>query len=357
MPSALVIVESPAKAKTISKYLGSEFTVLSSVGHIRDLPKGKSSSPAKRITLPKGISEEEKVKLKASNDRRRLVRRMGIDPDNGWTADYQIIPDKEKVIKELKKAAKNKDYIYLATDLDREGEAIAWHLKEALGSEKYSYLRIRFNQITKQAILDAFEDPQEIDLNLVKAQQARRFLDRVVGFELSPLLWKKIARGLSAGRVQSVALRLLDERELLIKKFIPEEYWEVSFFAEFKNDQIKFNLLRKKSDGLVKESEANTIKQIISNKELNISEINKKPVKVKPRAPFITSTLQQSASTKLGFNVKRTMRVAQKLYENGYITYMRTDSPSLSKDSIQDARNYIQKEIGEKYLPNIPRIY
>ena len=136
MPSALVIVESPAKAKTISKYLGSEFTVLSSVGHIRDLPKGKSSSPAKRITLPKGISEEEKVKLKASNDRRRLVRRMGIDPDNGWTADYQIIPDKEKVIKELKKAAKNKDYIYLATDLDREGEAIAWHLKEALGSEK-----------------------------------------------------------------------------------------------------------------------------------------------------------------------------------------------------------------------------
>ena len=241
MPSSLVIVESPAKAKTISKYLGKDYVVKSSVGHIRDLPKGKSKSPAKRLTLPKDISPAEKIKLKAKNDRARLIRRMGVDPDNGWKADYQIIPDKEKVIKGLRKAAKGVDHIYLATDLDREGEAIAWHLKEALGPNKYEFSRVRFNQITKDAIIDSFSDPKEIDLDLVKAQQARRFLDRVVGFELSPLLWKKIARGLSAGRVQSVALRVLVERERLIQKFIPEEFWEISLNAIDKiNNNINF---------------------------------------------------------------------------------------------------------------------
>ena len=357
MTTSLVIVESPAKAKTISKYLGNEYIVKSSVGHIRDLPKGKSKNVAKRITLPKNISLEEKKELKVKQERDRLIRRMGVDPDNAWSVEYQIIPEKEKVIKDLKKAAKNVDHIYLATDLDREGEAIAWHLKEALGN-KHSYSRVRFNQITKTAILDSFSDPQEIDLDLVKAQQARRFLDRVVGFELSPLLWKKIARGLSAGRVQSVALRLLAEREGLIQEFIPEEFWEISMILENDSKQvINFKLSRKKSDPLLKEKEALEIESLIKESSLKIDEIVKKPTRTKPRPPFITSTLQQSASTRLGFNVKRTMRVAHKLYEAGFITYMRTDAPSLSKDSIQDARNFISQNIGEKYLTNAPRIY
>ena len=356
MSKSLVIVESPAKAKTISKYLGSEYIVESSVGHIRDLPK-KASPNTKRSSIPKDVSPEEKIRLKSINDRNRLIRRMGIDPDNGWKADWQIIPEKEKVIKSLKKAAKGVDHIYLATDLDREGEAIAWHLKEALGPEKYEYSRVRFNQITKSAIIDSFEDPKEIDLDLVKAYRARRFLDKVIGFELSPLLWKKIARGLSAGRVQSVALRLLDERERLIQEFIPEEFWEVSMTL-YKNDlTIPFSLNRKKSEPLLKNEEARKIHDLIQNSDLLINEITKKPVKTKPRAPFITSTLQQAASTKLSFTVKRTMRVAQKLYEAGHITYMRTDAPSLSKESIQDARNYIGEKIGEKYLTNAPRIY
>ena len=356
MSKSLVIVESPAKAKTISKYLGSEYIVESSVGHIRDLPK-KAAPNSKRASIPKDVSPEEKIRLKAINDRNRLIRRMGIDPDNGWIADWQIIPEKEKVIKSLKKAAKGVDHIYLATDLDREGEAIAWHLKEALGPEKYEYSRVRFNQITKSAIIESFDDPKEIDIDLVKAYRARRFLDKVIGFELSPLLWKKIARGLSAGRVQSVALRVLDERERLIQEFIPEEYWEVSMTL-FKNESIiPFNLNRKKSEPLLKEEEARKIQSLVEGSNLLINEITKKPVKVKPRAPFITSTLQQAASTKLSFTVKRTMRVAQKLYEAGHITYMRTDAPSLSKESIQDARNYIGERVGEKYLTNAPRIY
>ena len=357
MSKSLVIVESPAKAKTISKYLGSEYIVESSVGHIRDLPK-KAISDGKRSTIPKNISPEEKERLKAINDRKRLIRRMGINPDNGWEADWQIIPEKEKVLKALKKAAKNCEHIYLATDLDREGEAIAWHLKEALGSDKYNYSRVRFNQITKDAIIESFSEPKDIDLDLVKAYRARRFLDKVIGFELSPLLWKKIARGLSAGRVQSVALRLLDERERSIQEFIPEEFWEVNIDVLSKeNVQVKFELNRKKSDPLLKKDDAELIKNQLNTHELKINEISKKPVKVKPKPPFITSTLQQSASTRLGFNVKRTMRVAQKLYEAGYITYMRTDAPSLSKDSINDARNYISEQLGENYLTNAPRIY
>ena len=357
MSKSLVIVESPAKAKTISKYLGSEYIVQSSVGHIRDLPK-KGTGITKRSSIPKNISPEEKARLKAVNDRNRLIRRMGIDPDNGWKADWQIIPEKEKVLKSLKKAAKNVDNIYLATDLDREGEAIAWHLKEALGSNKYNYFRVRFNQITKDAILESFSDPKEIDLNLVKAYRARRFLDKVIGFELSPLLWKKIARGLSAGRVQSVALRLLDEKERLIQEFIPEEFWEIYLYASTdKNEKIKFNLLTKKNDPLLKKSEVEEIKRKIESSELVINEIIKKPVKIKPKAPFITSTLQQSASTRLGFNVKRTMRVAQKLYEGGLITYMRTDAPSLSKESINEARKFVNENLGDNYLTNSPRIY
>ena len=357
MSKSLVIVESPAKAKTISKYLGSEYIVQSSVGHIRDLPK-KGTGTSKRSSIPKNISPEEKARLKVTNDRKRLIRRMGIDPDNGWKADWQIIPEKEKVLKSLKKAAKNVDNIFLATDLDREGEAIAWHLKEALGSDKYNYSRVRFNQITKDAILESFSDPKEIDLNLVKAYRARRFLDKVIGFELSPLLWKKIARGLSAGRVQSVALRLLDEKERSIQEFIPEEFWEIYLYGSTdKNEKIKFNLLTKKNDPLLNQNEVEEIKRQIESTKLVINEIVKKPVKIKPKAPFITSTLQQSASTRLGFNVKRTMRVAQKLYEGGLITYMRTDAPSLSKESINEARNFVNDNLGENYLTNSPRIY
>ena len=357
MSKSLVIVESPAKAKTISKYLGSEYIVQSSVGHIRDLPK-KGMGTVNRLSIPKHISPEEKARLKVINDRKRLIRRMGIDPDNGWKADWQIIPEKEKVLKSLKKAAKNVDNIYLATDLDREGEAIAWHLKEALGSDKYNYSRVRFNQITKDAILESFSDPKEIDLNLVKAYRARRFLDKVIGFELSPLLWKKIARGLSAGRVQSVALRLLDEKERSIQEFIPEEFWEIYFYGSTdKNEKIKFNLLIKKNDPLLNQNEVEEIKRQIESTRLVINEIVKKPVKIKPKAPFITSTLQQSASTRLGFNVKRTMRVAQKLYEGGLITYMRTDAPSLSKESINEARKFVSDNLGENYLTNSPRIY
>ena len=356
MSKNLVIVESPAKAKTISKYLGSDFIVESSVGHIRDLPK-KAPANSKRASIPKDVSPEEKIRLKSINDRNRLIRRMGIDPDNGWKAEWQIIPEKEKVIKSLRKAAKGVERIYLATDLDREGEAIAWHLKEALGPEKYEYSRVRFNQITKTSIVDSFNDPKEIDLDLVKAYRARRFLDKVIGFELSPLLWKKIARGLSAGRVQSVALRILDERERLIQEFIPEEFWEVSISLSKDSLNIPFNLNRKKSDPLLKEEEAKNIETLIRNSNLLIDEIVKKPIKTKPRPPFITSTLQQAASTRLSFNVKRTMRVAQKLYEGGYITYMRTDAPSLSKESIEDARNFINEKIGNKYLTSNPRIY
>ena len=356
MPRSLVIVESPAKAKTISKYLGADYVVKSSVGHIRDLPK-KGKNVKEKITLPKGLSPEEKIIQKKINDRKRLVRRMGVDPDNSWAATYEVIPEKEKVIKELKSIAKKCDSVILATDLDREGEAIAWHLRESLTKENQNFSRVRFNQITRDSIQKAFEEPLDIDTNLVNAQQARRFLDRVVGFELSPLLWAKVARNLSAGRVQSVALRLLVEREKKIREFKPEEFWDISFTGSKNSQQINFSLSQKKSDPLLNEEEAKHIESLILNSDLKISDVIKKPTNSKPRPPFITSTLQQAASTRLGFSVSRTMRAAQKLYENGLITYMRTDAPSLSKESILDARAYIEKNFGDAYLTNAPRIY
>ena len=359
MSKTLVIVESPAKAKTISKYLGSDYVVKSSVGHIRDLPKGKSKKPTQRNTIPKDLPEDEKRLLRAANKRNALIRKMGVDPDKNWEIVWQVSEEKAKVVKELKAAAKKVDSVFLATDLDREGEAIAWHLKETLGPKKYDYSRIRFNQITKDAITQAINDPKEIDLNLVEAYQARRALDRVVGYELSPLLWEKIARSLSAGRVQSVALRLLVEREHEIQKFKPEEFWEISFTAKQESDdlEISFSLNRSKNSPLLGSEEAKKIETLIQDNQLSINEISQKPVKVKPKAPFITSTLQQAASTKLGFNVKRTMRVAQNLYAAGFITYMRTDAPALSKESIADARMYISSNYGDKYLTNAPRIY
>ena len=218
MAKSLVIVESPAKAKTINKYLGNDFVVKSSVGHIRDLP---TSSSKEKSAANKTLSKEEK-------EYQALVDRMGIDPAHGWKARYEILPGKEKVVKELKALADKADTVYLATDLDREGEAIAWHLQQIIGGEEQKFKRVVFNEITKNAIQNAFKEPGEVNVDRVNAQQARRFLDRVVGFMVSPLLWKKVARGLSAGRVQSVAVRLVVEREREIKAFVPEEYWTIA---------------------------------------------------------------------------------------------------------------------------------
>jgi DNA topoisomerase-1 len=230
MGKSLVIVESPAKAKTINRYLGDDFIVKSSVGHIRDLPVSGASqvdpkARAKEAAKTRKMSPEKKAAYKKEKARKQLVSRMGVDPDNDWAANYQILPAKEKVVAELKKLASNADEIYLATDLDREGEAIAWHLQQAIGGDESRYRRVVFNEITKKAIQEAFEEPGEINMDRVSAQQARRFLDRVVGFMVSPLLWAKIARNLSAGRVQSVAVKLVVEREREIKAFVPEEYW------------------------------------------------------------------------------------------------------------------------------------
>ena len=226
MSKSLVIVESPAKAKTINKYLGNEYIVKSSVGHIRDLPTSGSGKPidtkarAAAAALTRKMPPEEKVIYKKKKAKQQLVKRMGIDPEQDWAANYEILPGKEKVVAELQKLAKNADHIYLATDLDREGEAIAWHLQEAIGGDPDRYKRVVFNEITKKAITDAFKEPGEVDMRYVEAQQARRFLDRVVGFMVSPLLWAKVARGLSAGRVQSVAVRLVVEREQQIRALI-----------------------------------------------------------------------------------------------------------------------------------------
>src|SRR5690606_26420035 len=233
MGKSLVIVESPAKAKTINKYLGNDFIVKSSVGHIRDLPTSGSGSavdPKQRAleaAKTRKLSPEDKERHRREKSRHQLIQRMGVDPEHDWEAHYEILPGKEKVVDELKRLAKTADKVYLATDLDREGEAIAWHLKESIGGDDSRYRRVVFNEITKNAITEAFKEPGTLDLNRVNAQQARRFLDRVVGYMVSPLLWSKIARGLSAGRVQSVAVRLVVEREREIRSFIPEEYWEV----------------------------------------------------------------------------------------------------------------------------------
>ncbi len=243
MGKSLVIVESPAKAKTINKYLGKEYVVKSSVGHVRDLPTKAASGTsdpkerAKKAAATRKLSPEAKIKHKAKMAKEGLFKRMGLNPEKNWAADYAVLPGKEKVIKELKQQAKDADKIYLATDLDREGEAIAWHLKEEIGGDDARYQRVVFNEITKKAIGEAFSKPTQLDMDFVNAQQTRRFLDRVVGFMVSPLLWKKVSRGLSAGRVQSVAVKLIVEREREIRAFIPEEYW--TLFADASNSQNK----------------------------------------------------------------------------------------------------------------------
>ncbi|MDO5652073.1 MAG: type I DNA topoisomerase [Moraxella sp.] len=350
---ALVIVESPAKAKTINKYLGNDYVVRSSVGHVRDLPvsgAGKSEKPDEM-----GLSREQKAQ-------NALVRRMGVDPENGWVAQYEVLPNKTKVIKELKALAKTADKIYLATDLDREGEAIAWHLKEVIGGADSKYSRVVFNEITKSAITEAFSRPSHLNYDRVNAQQARRFLDRVVGFMVSPLLWAKVARGLSAGRVQSVATRLVVEREREIRAFTPVEYWEIhvdSHSQNFKNEHINLEAVKQtgKALELKNENDAMAVVGVIAQNPLIVANREEKPTQSKPSAPFITSTLQQAASTRLGFNVKKTMMLAQRLYEAGHITYMRTDSTFLSADALASVRSYIGEQFGMQYLPVLANVY
>ncbi|MDH1976424.1 type I DNA topoisomerase [Aliarcobacter butzleri] len=329
----LVIVESPAKAKTISKFLGNDFIVMASMGHVRDLPKSS----------------------------------LGFDPNDNFKPKYQVSTDKKKVITDLKKHISKDTTIYLAADEDREGEAIAWHLIPALKIEKNPIKRIVFHEITKDAILKALENPRDVDQNLVDAQQARRILDRAVGYELSPLLWKKVRYGLSAGRVQSVAVRIIVDRENEIRAFVPEEYWKIK--ADFINPELKAELAKEngKTLKISNEKQALEIEASLKQGSYKLVDIEEKESTRNPAAPFTTSTLQQEASRKLGFSVKQTMIIAQQLYEGnvgnipnhtgGLITYMRTDSLNLSTVATTAARAVIEEEYGKEYALNKPRVY
>lgn len=314
MSKNLVIVESPAKAKTIEKFLGKEYKVLSSYGHIRDLRK----------------------------------KDFSIDIEKDFIPLYEIPAEKKDLVKELKKAAKDADMVWLASDEDREGEAIAWHLYEVLGLKPESTKRIVFHEITKTAILNAIENPRDIDINRVDAQQARRVLDRIVGFELSPILWKKIKPALSAGRVQSVAVRLLVEREKEIKSFVSEPYFRV--VAQMRAEKADTVVTAELNRRLTTETEAKSLLEACKTASFHVGDVTVKPVKKSPAPPFTTSTLQQEASRKLGFTVSQTMMVAQRLYESGYITYMRTDSLNLSSLAINTISAEIKEQIGEEYL-------
>ncbi len=346
MVKALVVVESPSKAKTINKYLGSDYKVMASVGHVKDLPK-------------KGI---------------------GIDFENNFEPTYEVIPGKEKVIRELKAAAKDVDTIYVATDPDREGEAIGWHIKEELegrGKNRKTVRRVMFNEITKNAIRESFQHPTDIDENLVNAQQARRLLDRIVGYQVSPLLWDKVRRGLSAGRVQSVALRLVVEREREILAFTPTEYWTITANLSAKLppafDARLFRIedktvktadfgedIKKTEIHIKEEGEARDLVRDIERQQFVVSSVTTKEKKRNPVPPFITSKLQQEASRKLRFPVKKTMQIAQRLYEGielgsegavGLITYMRTDSTRVSDSALDEVRQLIGSQFGPDYLP------
>ncbi len=316
MKEHLVIVESPAKAKTIKKYLGKNFLVKSSYGHIRDLSK----------------------------------KEFSIDIENNFEPKYIVPEDKKNVVKELKQISKNSEDVWLASDEDREGEAIAWHLCIELGLDPQKVKRIVFHEITKDAILDAIEKPRGIDKNLVDAQQARRILDRIVGFKLSPILWRKIKPSLSAGRVQSVALRLIVEREREIMQFTPESSYKVRALFVVNDGKKKNEFVAELQKNIPIQKEALEFLQKCKNATYKIESVTKKPSKKNPSAPFTTSTLQQEASRRLGFSVARTMTIAQRLYEAGKITYMRTDSVNLSKMVLNSAKSYINKEFGSKYL-------
>ena len=364
--SSLVIVESPAKAKTIGKYLGKGFKVMASMGHVRDLPS----------------------------------KNMGVDISNDFEPTYETIPTRQKTLTSLSQAAKGCEMVYLATDLDREGEAIAWHLVQALKVKPSKARRVVFNAITKSAIQHAFANAQDLDIDKVNAQQARRILDRIVGYEISPLLWKKVARGLSAGRVQSVATKLVVEREREILAFVPEEFWKVTGifstrgngdmaakYLEFldlhkdkdptasqkvkwltEHDSLEAQLISFNGENFRPDNEADTqkIHKSLENKDFTISDVQTKRSQSHPPPPFITSTLQQQASNKLRFSTKQTMRIAQQLYEGvevtdqgsvGLITYMRTDSTHLVKEAIDSARDFVTENYGDQYLQNKPNFY
>ena len=331
MADKLIIVESPAKANTIKKFLGGSTKVVASMGHIRDLPKSK----------------------------------MGIDIEHDFEPEYINIRGKGDLIKSLKKEAASSKKVYLATDPDREGEAIAWHLAHILGIDETADVRVTFNEITKGAVQEAIKTPRKIDMNLTDAQQARRVLDRIVGYKISPLLWKKVKKGLSAGRVQSVAVKLIVEREEEIERFVPEEYWNIyAQLLEKKNKktfQAKFYGKDNKKQELHKKEEVDEILKQIKNAKYVVQEVKKGERKRNPAPPFTTSTMQQEASRKLGFTLKKTMSVAQGLYEGvkipekgtvGLITYMRTDSTRISEVARTAAKEQILKMYGEEYYNN-----
>jgi len=332
MGKSLVIVESPTKTRTLKSFLGADYQIEASMGHVRDLPKDE----------------------------------FGVNIEDNFEPEYEIIPERKEVIEKLKSAAKNAESVYIASDPDREGEAIAWHLKEALGLK--SPKRIRFNEITRTAVTEALRSPQDLNMNLVNAQQARRVLDRVVGYKLSPLLWVKIRKNLSAGRVQSVAVRLICDREREIEAFVPEEYWSIAAELTPLNRREPFEAKLALIDGekaeVKNEEQAKSIVDELTGAEYKVSNIAKKTVKRNPPAPFITSTLQQEAARKLNFTANRTMTIAQQLYEGiemgemghvGLITYMRTDSTRVAAEAQSEAREFILNNFGEEYAPKTPR--
>jgi len=337
--SNLVIVESPAKAKTIQKYLGNDYEVIASMGHVRDLPKSK----------------------------------FGVDVEHDFKPQYIDMKGKEDVIKQLKSHAKKANRVYLATDPDREGEAISWHIAQMLNLSMNDDNRVEFNEITKSGIKNGMNNPHKIDIDLVNAQQARRIFDRIVGYKLSPFLWKKVRRGLSAGRVQSVAVRLVVDRENEIKAFVPQEYWSIDAKLSTASSKKIFSAKLTAVDGervdkteIATKEEADALLARLNEAEFKVSKVKKRVTKKHPSAPFITSTLQQEASHKLSFQSKRTMKVAQELYEGvevdgmgamGLITYMRTDSLRISDEARDSATNYIRSTYGEDYVPAEPRVY
>lgn len=335
MAKCLVIVESPTKSKTITKFLGKDFTALSSMGHVVDLPKSE----------------------------------MGVDIENGFKPRYVVIAKRRKILSELKNGAKGKSEIYLAMDPDREGEAIAFHLKRHLEDISPNIYRVKFHEITERAVKEAFKKPHELDMNMVNAQQARRILDRVLGYSLSPLLWKKVGSGLSAGRVQSVALRLIVERERKIKAFTAQEYWELEATLrkdDLKQFKAKLVFVDGKKPEMKTSEEVEGLKNGLKSEKFTVKKIKETKKKRQPSAPYTTSKLQQDAFNKLRFSASRTMKIAQELYEGlelgekeaaGLITYMRTDSVNISKDAQATARDYIINKFGKKYYPQVPHKY
>ena len=335
--SNLVIVESPSKAATIKGYLGSNYKVIASKGHVRDLPKST----------------------------------LGVDIENNFDAHYINIRGKGDLIKEIKKEAKNANKVFLATDHDREGEAISWHLATTLGIPIEKTMRITFNEITKTAVKAAIKEPRQIDMELVNSQQARRILDRIVGYKLSPFLWKNVRSGLSAGRVQSVATRIIVERENEIREFVPVEYWTIDALLSSADDKTFSVRFYGNDDGKIKltcEADAMKVVNAASGAEFKVKSVKKAKRHKSPAPPFTTSTMQQEASRKLNFQSQRIMRIAQELYEGinvgsenggvqGLITYMRTDSLRISADAQNAAKEYITEKYGEKYCPKTPRAY